>query len=767
MKSNDDNRNGWVMPPDVPLGSDSADSEARSTDNTADLIRALVRQSRETQNAPAQSAPTPPTAAESDDVVAKVLKQVRGEPRAAGSPFPQPPANDYLPPPAYAPSAPAAPPPIEPPVPPYSEAVSYPVETNIFPSVAPPAVASPPINAPPVVEAKNEQDVPASAVDPEPRKKKRLSKRRKKAKRTSRKEPEEAAVAIGAMAGALVTVANAPSPDEFLTSGALDAAVATKHELSMDELTLRKKPTADSSPDLFLEKLSHTAVPESDAPVVTLHEETALEKVANEAPMWLISLCLHLILIILLAFIFIQTDFSNAMAIISEPGFGDKIVLDEVFDPDAALETTETVEFDTTDVDVQTELTADVPDVSAFNEETAEALTVLETSMGLEAATLSAVENLMGSLTGADLSGRGENKAAMLVAGGGSEGSEKSVALALSWIAEHQLPDGSWSFKTTDCPSCGGQCRNSGTVDAPIAATSMALLPFLAAGHTPTTGKYKQVVARGMNYLTTHGKADANGHSFHEAGGNMYSHGLATIALCETYAMMSAREKARFRELGYVAQDAVRFIEYAQADDGGWRYQPKQAGDTSVAGWQLMALKSAQIGGLELRDDVMFNARDFLRRVATENETRYSYLPGNTETDATCSIGLLCRLYLDWTIDNPRGIQGVTRLSEEVGPKLNVPYYTYYATLLTYNYGGEIWAKWNARVRDNLVKAQCMEGHERGSWYPDQPDHHCVTGGRLYVTSLNCMVLEVYYRHMPLYQKLERNTSFPLDLPTE
>ena len=135
------------------------------------------------------------------------------------------------------------------------------------------------------------------------------------------------------MAGALVTVANAPSPDEFLTSGALDAAVAAKHELSMEELTLRKKPTGDSSPDLFLEKLSHTAVPESDAPVVTLHEETALEKVANEAPMWLISLCLHLILIILLAFIFIQTDFSNAMAIISEPGFGDKIVLDEVFDP--------------------------------------------------------------------------------------------------------------------------------------------------------------------------------------------------------------------------------------------------------------------------------------------------------------------------------------------------------------------------------------------------------------------------------------------------
>ena len=121
---------------------------------------------------------------------------------------------------------------------------------------------------------------------------------------------------------------------------------------------------------------------------------------------------------------------------------------------------------------------------------------------------------------------------------------------------------------------------------------------------------------------------------------------------------------------------------------------------------------------------------------------------------------------MDWGIEDDRIIKGSKALFDS-GPKLNTPYYTYYAMQLMYNVGGEQWTKWNARVRDDLIKTQCQDGHERGSWYPDSPGGHCASGGRLYVTSLNCMCLEVYYRHMPLYQKINRDDNFLIELPAK
>lgn len=526
-----------------------------------------------------------------------------------------------------------------------------------------------------------------------------------------------------------------------------------------------------STPDAFLELLEkrnpqRAETASATQEVALLHDQSALERAANDAPMWLVSLFLHLILIIILAFLVVNVELKDLFQVVSEPGFSDEVVLDDVFDPDAAFETVEDVNFDSTDMpEVDSEVVEDVPDVSAFTEETAAPLTMTETALALDSAPVGDVENLLGSLNGDDLSGRGQNKAAALAAGGGTEGSEKSVALALAWLAEHQLPDGSWSYQLGHCPSCGGKCRNSGSNNSTIAATAMGVLPFLAAGNTPTTGKYKRVVAKGVDYLISQGSESENGMSFRDGPGNMYSHGLATITICETYAMLSPRERTRYRQLGYVAQEATRFIEYAQATDGGWRYTPKQLGDTSVSGWQMMALKSAELAGLDVYQPTILGMRSFLRDVvAIEDGARYCYMRGSSESLATDAIGLLCRLYLDWRVDNATLIKGAKRLAGE-DRSLNNPYYIYYASQLLHNIGGSVWNKWNREMREKLINAQRMDGHERGSWFPENPDGHCLTGGRLYATSLNCMVLEVYYRHMPLYQKMEASEAFPLEGP--
>ena len=92
--------------------------------------------------------------------------------------------------------------------------------------------------------------------------------------------------------------------------------------------------------------------------------------------------------------------------------------------------------------------------------------------------------------------------------------------------------------------------------------------------------------------------------------------------------------------------------------------------------------------------------------------------------------------------------RGVERLIER-GPDLQDLYFTYYATQVMHHYDGPQWQQWNHQLRDRLVAAQAQEGHAAGSWHT--PDYHTVAGGRLCDTALAIMILEVYYRHLPLY----------------
>ena len=65
-------------------------------------------------------------------------------------------------------------------------------------------------------------------------------------------------------------------------------------------------------------------------------------------------------------------------------------------------------------------------------------------------------------------------------------------------------------------------------------------------------------------------------------------------------------------------------------------------------------------------------------------------------------------------------------------------------------------------MRDQLIESQVKKGHESGSWYV-AGDFHSELGGRLYCTSMATMILEVYYRHLPIYRKQSTQDDFPLE----
>ena len=132
----------------------------------------------------------------------------------------------------------------------------------------------------------------------------------------------------------------------------------------------------------------------------------------------------------------------------------------------------------------------------------------------------------------------------------------------------------------------------------------------------------------------------------------MYGHALATIVLCETYAMTQDPRSWR-RPKG-----AIRFVEYAQdTKGGGWRYNPGEPGDTTVTGWMLTALKSGQMAKLQVASPAIFLAERYLSSVQNEDGSMYGYMTRQPR-HSTTAVGLLCRMYTGWRRDHAAGSSG-------------------------------------------------------------------------------------------------------------
>ncbi|MGD9644270.1 MAG: prenyltransferase/squalene oxidase repeat-containing protein [Pirellulales bacterium] len=326
----------------------------------------------------------------------------------------------------------------------------------------------------------------------------------------------------------------------------------------------------------------------------------------------------------------------------------------------------------------------------------------------------------------------------LALARGGTPESEAAVERGLRWLAAHQLRDGSWNFNHDLV--CRGACRNTGSAATTTGATGVALLAFLGAGYTQHEGPYQKTVRDGLYYLGNCSLNTPHGGDLQQ--GSMYGQGLATIALCEAYALSGDAALAR------VAEQAVEFILYAQdSQGGGWRYFPGQPGDTTVTGWQLMALKAGQLAELRISPGTIESARRFLDGVQAESGAFYGYQrPARGPT--TTAVGLLCRMYLGWHREHPALARGANWLAE-TGPAADDMYFNYYASQVLSHYGGEPWQSWNPRMRDQLIATQAGSGHENGSWF--FAGGQLVTGGRVVNTALAVMTLEVYYRYLPLY----------------
>lgn len=381
---------------------------------------------------------------------------------------------------------------------------------------------------------------------------------------------------------------------------------------------------------------------------------------------------------------------------------------------------------------------------------------------------------------------------------GGDARISQSIENGLKYLAKTQMPDGRWCFHFVQ-PNANipPSIQQNGELQCDTGATALALLAMLGAGYTHADGPYKEEIAKGLDFLLRNQLLNVVGANLDpnvglpiynketdlHSGSRSYAHAMATIALCEAYGLTQDKKYLP------AAENAVRYIISTQNQRlGGWRYEspdgfgkPHEESDTSSTGWQVMALRSALAAKVLPAGEIqpsLARVQKWLDKAVNSKTGRFMYNPyevrGESEID-----------YADWNKTTPAMtaeglfIQKCIAPEKSISPQLisylmeNAPgrknedgyqrdvYYWYYATALQFAQGGDSWLQWQSMVMPYLRDSQMPINHPLGgSWSSYQIsnkqkvniDKWSNLGGRHYVTCMSLMIMEIYARHLTIYQ---------------
>ncbi|MDA1016166.1 MAG: terpene cyclase/mutase family protein [Planctomycetota bacterium] len=325
---------------------------------------------------------------------------------------------------------------------------------------------------------------------------------------------------------------------------------------------------------------------------------------------------------------------------------------------------------------------------------------------------------------------------------------EDATKKALKWLAGKQNTDGSWSTEKYQ--------QNT-------AITAFALLAFMSQGHLPGQGEYGPEVYKGSRFLV--GAARDDGYLIGPRGGNMYCHGMATLALAELWGMTGDKE------LRPALKKAVDLIVGCQNPQGGWRYDPvPHDADISVTIMQVIALRAAKNSGISVPSKTLQRAIAYIKSLYHQPTGGFGYQRGTDSPGFARSAAGVCVLQFCGEYDAKEIDKAVAFLKSNlndrdrplvvmmpVGPnrprvRVEIPinrqhfwYGHYYAAHAMHQVGGKDWEDWYARVSKLLLKKQLPDG----SWnWADQENV-----GPEYQTAIAVIVLSIPANYVPIFEK--------------
>jgi hypothetical protein len=319
-------------------------------------------------------------------------------------------------------------------------------------------------------------------------------------------------------------------------------------------------------------------------------------------------------------------------------------------------------------------------------------------------------------------------------------GFDESVAKGLTFLASQQNPDGSF-----------------GNAQKP-AITGLALMSFLASGHTPNggrqdanVGKFGANVRQAIDYLL--GQAGPDG-AFGHNEKMMYGQAIVTVALAEAYGVDDSEPQRK--RIAAALTNSVKLIVTAQdvhkadAYAGGWRYEVNSPdSDLSLSGWNALALRACVDVGIAVPKPAIQRAAKFVMKCYNPDAKGFAYQPGAAVQPGMTGVGILCLNLLDGGQPaDAVAAAAKTLAAKPVDESSQYPYYTlYYATQAAFQAGDPTWRDVSKIAFERLMKAQRPDG----GW-PDS-GAESAGAGRSYTTSMALLTLSIPYRLLPVYQR--------------
>jgi len=301
---------------------------------------------------------------------------------------------------------------------------------------------------------------------------------------------------------------------------------------------------------------------------------------------------------------------------------------------------------------------------------------------------------------------------------------KKATAKALEWLASKQNADGSW-----------GDTRYPNNT----AITGFAMMAFMSQGHVPNQGKYGPEVAKGVRFLLASAR-ESDGYLIGTRMGNMYCHGMATLALSQVFGMTGDENVKK------TLKRAIDLIVRCQSPDGGWRYEPQPTGsDISVTIMQVMALRGAKDSGIHVPDRTMKQALKYIDSCYDPYSGGYTYQPYSRAPGFARTAAGICVMKLVGEYDKKidKSIEYLKRSMES--PREHYWYGHYYACHAMYQIGGKDWDDYYAMIKKQFLKMQQSDG----SW--SQSDGQ--GAGPVYQTSIAVLALSVPADYLPIFQR--------------